>query len=347
MKTAHSPSDTWIALEEAVKEFGPCEGGYNKARVRILREISSNPEFIFKLNVEPPKADWAKGFEGDVREWFGELAEAASQDASDTELLKWLKNHQEGPQVNFAQTRSIWIVEKPEGWVSNSDLNDVWNELEALAWIATQDSYIVGLARKMQNSGKTDQFIGLIDYIVSNRCRDPQHESSNHPKWRSCRCINNHSDQLRRFSRGKAQNKAIIDGNFSFLSYDTEKGCVQFEPSDKKDLPYFLKKHVFQSFPSPDRSLPLAQDMARLQSHQTKTGSPGRPSLGKPLYMSEFRRRLKADEWIKILSEESRYLREWFSINHPLADLPSLKTIENSIRGEFNAAKLHRLGLTK
>jgi hypothetical protein len=338
MKTAHSASDTWIALDKAVGEFGPCEGGYDKARVRILREISSNPEFDFKLNGKPPKANWAKGFEGNVREWFGELAEAASQDASDTELLKWL-NGEEGPQVNFAQTRSIWIVEKPEGWVSNADLNDVWNELEALAWIATQDSHIVGLAQKMQNSGKTDQFIGLIDYIVSNKCRYSQHENSNDPKWLSCRCINRHSDQLRRFSRGKAQNQATIDGNFSILRYDIENGSVQFKPSSNTDLPYFLKKHVLQFFSSTDPSSPLAQEMERLQSHQTNTGSPGRPPIGKPLYMAEFRRRLKADEWINILSEESRYLQDWFSENHPLKASPSLKTIENAIRDEFNKAK--------
>jgi hypothetical protein len=82
-----------VALEVAVKEFGPCEGGYDKARVRILREISSNPTFAFELIGKPPPVARAKGSEGTVRKWFGELAEALSRDAPATELLEWLKDN--------------------------------------------------------------------------------------------------------------------------------------------------------------------------------------------------------------------------------------------------------------
>lgn len=343
MKTAHSASDTWIALDKAVKEFGPCEGGYDKARVRILREISSNPEFDFKLNGEPPKAYWAKGFEGNVREWFGELAEAASQDNPDTELLGWL-NGEEGPQVNFAQTRSIWIVEKPEGWVSNSDLNPEWNESEALAWIATMDTYIVGQSQNMQELASLDDYIGLLSYISSENCPNPSHRNDHEPKWKTCGCLGSAWDQLYRLSIAGSTNGGVL----SSLRYSFKTGCVKLEHSNDRVSPLFRKKHVFRLKPSTDPSSLLAQEMERLQSHQTNTGSPGRPPKGKSYYFAEFSRRLKADEWDETLSKESRYLRKWFIINHPLKALPSLKTIENAIRDKFNEAKKRRrLDLTK
>ena len=131
-------SSPLVALEVAVKEFGPCEGGYDKARVRILREISSNSAFAFELIGKPPPVAWAKGSEGNVREWFGELAEALSQDAPANELLEWLMDQETGPQVNFSQVREIWITKQPEGWIADSDLNPTWNETEALAWIAVR-----------------------------------------------------------------------------------------------------------------------------------------------------------------------------------------------------------------
>ncbi|WP_295440839.1 hypothetical protein [Sphingorhabdus sp. EL138] len=335
-------SSPLVALEVAVKEFGPCEGGYDKARVRILREISSNSAFAFELIGKPPPVAWAKGSEGNVREWFGELAEALSQDAPANELLEWLMDQETGPQVNFSQVREIWITKQPEGWIADSDLNPTWNETEALAWIATQDIYVVGLSKKKQHRGEVNQYIGMLAYISSNKCRMSDHEMAQKPKWQSCHCLGFSWDQLRRFSRSKSLNQE----NLSILNYDIEKGCVSYRDSDGKEAPLFLKKHVFQFYPIPDPTLPLAQEAVRLQ-HQMRTGAAGRPTKGKSLYLAEFRRRDKSDELNETLSEESRHLTEWFQIHYPMADQPTRKTIENTIRREFKAAKAPRLAPPK
>lgn len=334
-------SSPWVPLEAAVKEFGPCEGGYDKARVRILREISSNSAFAFELIGKPPPVARAKGSEGTVRKWFGELAEALSQDAPATELLKWLMDYKAGPQVNFFQVREIWITKQPEGWIADSDLNPIWSETEALAWIATKDSYIVGLSRKMLDRGQLDQYIGLLACISSNKSPGLNYEPYHKPQWQSRDRLGRSWDDLRRFSVAKSINEAKL----SILTYDSEAGCVKFEPKSD-ETPRFLKKHVFQFFPDPHPTLPFDQEAAWLQQ-QMRTGAAGRPTKGKSLYLSEFHRRDKSDELSETLSEESRQLAEWFQEHYRMADQPTPKTIENTIRGPFNAAKARRLAPPK
>ena len=330
-----STSDAWISIEEAVQEFGPCEGGYQKARIRILREIAANPEFDIELAAKPPQAHWAKGDSSDLRAWLGGLVD---EDELAPELLEWLKNPENGPRINFGQTRAIWIDAKPEGWIADSDLNPVWNETETLAWLATQDSYIVGQSQNMQKLGKIDNYIGLLSYVSSENCQIPFHQKDNLPKWKTCHCLTLAWDQLRRFSRSRA----ISESEFSILKYDLQAGRIQFAPPKSNETPSFLKKHVLQFCPAPDPTLPLAQENARLQQ-QVKTGSAGRPTKGKEFYLAEFHRRNESGQLNKTLSEESRHLKEWFRKHHPLADQPSPKTIENTIRPAFNAAKARKL----
>lgn len=330
-----STSDAWISIEEAVQEFGPCEGGYENARIRILRKIAANPAFNIQLVGKPPKAPWTKGYSGDLRAWFGGLVD---EDELPPELLEWLKDRANGPRINFGQTRAIWIDAKPEGWIADSDLNPVWNETETLAWLATQDSYIVGQSQNMQKLGKIDNYIGLLSYVSSENCQIPFHQKDNLPKWKTCHCLTLAWDQLRRFSRSRA----ISESDFSLLRYDLQAGRIQFELPKSNNTPSFLKKHVLQFCPAPDSTLPLAQENARLQT-QIKTGSAGRPSKGKSLYLAEFHRRNEEGQLHKKLSEESRHLKEWFQKHHPLADQPTTKTIENTIRPEFNAAKARKL----
>lgn len=331
---SHSASDVWIPIDHAVQEFGPCEGGYNKARIRILREISTNPDFAVELAGKPPKADWTEGFSGDLRAWFGEWAGGEEQPP---ELLEWLKNRENGPLINFAQTRAIWISAKPEGWIADSDLNPVWTETETLAWLATQESYIVGQSQNMHKLGKIDNYIGLISYVSSEKCHIPFHTKDTLPKWKTCHCLTLAWDHLRRFSISRA----INESDYSILKYDLQAGYIQFYPPKSNNTPSFLKKHVLQFCPAPDPALPLAQENARLQT-QVKTGSAGRPSKGKSLYLAEFHRRNESGQLNKTLSEESRYLKEWFQKHHPLADQPTHKTIENTIRPDFNAAKARK-----
>lgn len=332
---SHFASDAWLSIDEAVQEFGPCEGGYDKVRIRILREISVNPDFAVELAGKPPKAHWAKGDSSDLRAWFGELAK---HEGITSELLNWLKDRENGPRINFGQTRAIWIGAKPEGWIADSDLNPVWNETETLAWLATQDSYLVGQSQKMQNLGKTDNYIGLLSYVSSENCQIPFHHKDNLPKWKTCHCLTLAWDQLRRFSRSRA----ISESDFSILKYDLQAGRILFEPPESNKTPTFLKKHVLQFCPAPDPTVPLAQENARLQQ-QVKTGSAGRPTKGKSLYLAEFHRRNESGQLHQKLSEESRHLKEWFQKHHPLADQPTTKTIENTIRPEFNAAKARKL----
>ena len=72
-----------------------------------------------------------------------------------------------------------------------------------------------------------------------------------------------------------------------------------------------------------------------------RTGSAGRPST-KPLYIPTFRRRVANDEFHDTLREEATYLADRLRMEHSDRALPTVKTIENEIRTEFNTAKTER-----
>lgn len=71
------------------------------------------------------------------------------------------------------------------------------------------------------------------------------------------------------------------------------------------------------------------------------TGTPGRPSKGRDAYLAEFRRRADAGEYVPKpkLREVANALAEWFNATHPTAQKPTLKTVENSIRHDWQALK--------
>ena len=327
--------DSQIALPDAVKEFGPCAGGYAHARLRILREIASNTDFGFELCGDLPAIE---GIHVKVptgsREWFGEVAELLPDNPLPLELPHWLVDRDVAPKISLEQVKVLWLPTQPDGWSADSDLNPIWDEPETLAWISTRDSYVVGLAAGMRNAGKLDEFAGLLGRLTAERCLISHHKDPSKPAWQACHCLAEAWDHLRRFARVKA----LSQGNGTELRYDTANGRIELGLPANSSGQKFLKKHVFQTFPIEDESLALAKETLRLQG-QTKTGAAGRPSKGKGLYIAEFHRRVDAGEWNKSLSDESRYLHAWFQTNHPAADLPTHKTIENTIRKVFNEAK--------
>jgi hypothetical protein len=72
------------------------------------------------------------------------------------------------------------------------------------------------------------------------------------------------------------------------------------------------------------------------------TGMPGRPSKAKQLIDDEFERRVAADECEPSLAGEARVLRDWLKKQHPDADRPEQKTVENNIRAGHAAWKGNR-----
>jgi hypothetical protein len=66
------------------------------------------------------------------------------------------------------------------------------------------------------------------------------------------------------------------------------------------------------------------------------TGAPGRPSKGTHLIGEEFKRRLLKNSCKTSLREEATELRRWFCSQHPDAQPPTVKTIENKIRADYH-----------
>ncbi len=66
------------------------------------------------------------------------------------------------------------------------------------------------------------------------------------------------------------------------------------------------------------------------------SGFPGRPSKAKHLIEQEFRRRAGAGELCSALAEEARTLLDWVKGEHPDAPPPTVKTISNNHRSEYN-----------
>jgi hypothetical protein len=79
----------------------------------------------------------------------------------------------------------------------------------------------------------------------------------------------------------------------------------------------------------------LAAQQDHKPEHIARTGSPGRPSMSKELYMPEHRRRLASGEALADLTDEARYLRNvWLPREWPGAAVPSPKTLKDAIRPE-------------
>ena len=70
-----------------------------------------------------------------------------------------------------------------------------------------------------------------------------------------------------------------------------------------------------------------------------RSGFPGRPGLAKHLIEQEFERRVAAGEVCDALDDEGRALLAWLKDNHPSAPQPTVKTIKNSIRAQYNRHK--------
>ena len=83
---------------------------------------------------------------------------------------------------------------------------------------------------------------------------------------------------------------------------------------------------------------PLKRDASRMP--RPLTGAPGRPT-SMHLIKSEFERRAMAGRLLEKLRAESVALRGWFVAQHQDAPPPSVKTIENNIRGEYKRFKVN------
>ena len=80
-------------------------------------------------------------------------------------------------------------------------------------------------------------------------------------------------------------------------------------------------------------------DTSAVRQPPMVTGDPGRPSKSFQLYEDKFKRRVRDGTALRDLSAEAKYLREWLKGEHPLAALPTLKTIKNRLRELHRAYK--------
>lgn len=98
---------------------------------------------------------------------------------------------------------------------------------------------------------------------------------------------------------------------------------------------------------APDKPLPHGPREpanAPSPSKEAGTGDPGRPEKGAVLYMVEFQRRISEGLAEDVLREEAKALLEWFQLNHPRRQAPTIGTIENRIRA---CHRKHRSVATK
>ena len=66
------------------------------------------------------------------------------------------------------------------------------------------------------------------------------------------------------------------------------------------------------------------------------TGDPGRPTKGKQLYLAEHKRRCETGEAQNQLSDEAKYLVDWYIKQYPLHDPVSQGAVQNNIRSQHN-----------
>ena len=70
-----------------------------------------------------------------------------------------------------------------------------------------------------------------------------------------------------------------------------------------------------------------------------RTGDPGRPELGKTLYLRELERRIEIGGLEESLRAQAHALHVWFCEEYPDQQSPKPRTIENSIRATYKKAK--------
>jgi hypothetical protein len=355
-----------ITIKDAVYAFGPCAGGYAKAYDRILREIATNPEFGFKVVSGFPKTLLIDPTEPAIRDWLAKVLDQPSDNQEKVDFFKWLESPKSDLRVSFSQARAIWIPQKPETWISNAFMNPLWNECEALAWIATRDSYIVGQFQSFYKQGELNNYLGLISLLAAEKCEIKHHEKYKNQKWKTCRCLEQSWYLLKDFPKYIDYEKNYI----SRLEYNLNDGFITLINFDlNHELPFFSKAHLVQRFQTFENNTILEKEYS--PQFFAKTGSlflqaksifsqpanpvhppqegestprrPGRPPLGVE-YLAEFHRRATADKpedgLLDSLQQESYYLEKWFKSQHPdKLKHPTAKTIENAIRHKFWAAK--------
>ncbi|MDI2103928.1 hypothetical protein [Bradyrhizobium sp. Mp64] len=77
---------------------------------------------------------------------------------------------------------------------------------------------------------------------------------------------------------------------------------------------------------------------ARTDGATDKTGSPGRPS-SRHLVEAEFKERVKGNRTESSLKAEAKVLSAWLREKHPTLTPMTVKTVENSIRLDYNRHK--------
>jgi hypothetical protein len=81
----------------------------------------------------------------------------------------------------------------------------------------------------------------------------------------------------------------------------------------------------------------LAEEDVDVQCNKDR--GPGRPS-DMDIVKEKLRHRAQSGEWAKALNAESKYLSEWFNLNHPDRKKLTPKSIANALRSFFNELKL-------
>lgn len=355
-------STTYMSIKDAVYEFGPCAGGYANACKRILQEIANNPEFLFETQSEffthwPIEPSYERRVASEFRDSLHTILEKRSDSLADHNFKTWLEDDLGvDVRVSVAQTRAIWVPQKPSNIVSNANLNPYWSEYEALAWIVTRDIRLVGLFQEQYQIDKLNEYLGLIKYISLENCDASQNKKLYQcgsgigtAKWKLCQCLSNAWDDMRRFAASKSQ------GPISKLSFDVTRGIISLSPRSSDGEVEFLKKHIFQHFPPSDTEHNFAMENGRRigpaaprpihppQGGEATPRRPGRPKLCEKEYMAEFERRANAnapeDGLEASLKQETNYLIKWLNYNHSGKQHPQAKTIENRIREKFRRAK--------
>ena len=341
-----------ITIKDAVYAFGPCAGGYANAYDRILREIATNPEFGFKVVSGFPKTLLIDPTEPEIRDWIAKVLDHPPDNQEKVDFFKWLESPKSDLRVSFSQARAIWVPEKPETWISNAFMNPLWNECEALAWIATRDSYIVGQFQSFYNKGELNNYLGLISLISADKCEIEHHEKYRYQKWKTCRCLEHSWYDLKRFPKDIDHEKTSI----SRMEYSLEEGFITLVNFDlKHELPFFSKAHLVQNFQTFEKNTILEKEYSPQDFVKTgslylepeliypRLGTPGRPTKGKYLILGEFNRRKGSQELKSKLMDECVHLKGWFEDNYANFEQPTIKTIANAIRVDFRDAKaLHK-----
>jgi hypothetical protein len=101
--------------------------------------------------------------------------------------------------------------------------------------------------------------------------------------------------------------------------------------------------------PAPGEAEAMATQQGNKAELIARTGSPGRPSKSKQLYMAEHRRRLASGEAYEDVADEARHLLDvWLPAAWPTAERPTLATLQKAItsahKQHFNQPRLRSAG---